>query len=268
MQDYYQILGVSRQASQEEIRSAYRKLVVRYHPDRNPDPEAAVRIREINIAYDVIGDPDKRRSYDFAGAIGWTPEPATPPAPAHRDPAYRRRRHPPPPPPRPPVVSEWMLRYRKYSYRIAWVALVFCSILVIDFIIPAKTIQEKVVEQTVGTRLRRGGGEYSYSVAIITNYGGRLEFETEYPDNFEQGRIVAVSRSRLLAIPRRVGSAGWIVERVPGTLFGNFIFLPLVLLVTSGLGVYHKDSAHLQNSLGVVNGFILFLCLVFYFLFN
>jgi molecular chaperone DnaJ len=63
--DFYDTLGVAHDVSDEEIKKAYRKLVLQYHPDRNPGSAAAEeKIREINAAYEVVGDPDKRRSYD------------------------------------------------------------------------------------------------------------------------------------------------------------------------------------------------------------
>jgi len=63
--DFYRVLGVSREASNDAIKKAYRKLVFEHHPDRNPDnKEAEDKIREINAAYEVIGDPESRRSYD------------------------------------------------------------------------------------------------------------------------------------------------------------------------------------------------------------
>lgn len=63
--DYYETLGVSRDASDEQIKKAYRKLVFQYHPDRNPSSkEAEAKIREINAAYEVIGDPEKRTLYE------------------------------------------------------------------------------------------------------------------------------------------------------------------------------------------------------------
>lgn len=70
--DYYQILGVPRNASQEEIKKAYRKLAMQYHPDRNPGREkwANEKFKEINEAFAVLGDPEKRRQYDQFGTVG------------------------------------------------------------------------------------------------------------------------------------------------------------------------------------------------------
>lgn len=69
MQDYYAILGVDKNASAEDIKRAYRKLAFRYHPDQNPgDAAAETKFKEINAAYDVLGDEAKRHNYDLFGS--------------------------------------------------------------------------------------------------------------------------------------------------------------------------------------------------------
>ena len=66
--DYYEVLSISRSATDEEIKRSYRKLAVKYHPDKNPDdPHAEEKFKELGEAYDVLNDPDKRAAYDRFG---------------------------------------------------------------------------------------------------------------------------------------------------------------------------------------------------------
>ena len=70
--DYYKTLGVTENASDGEIKKAYRKLAMQYHPDRNPENEkwANEKFKEVNEAYGVLGDPQKRKQYDQFGTVG------------------------------------------------------------------------------------------------------------------------------------------------------------------------------------------------------
>src|SRR5208283_3478243 len=67
--DYYEVLGVPRNATKDEVKNAYRKMAMQYHPDRNKSPEAEERFKEISEAYAVLSDDQKRSQYDTMGKV-------------------------------------------------------------------------------------------------------------------------------------------------------------------------------------------------------
>ena len=90
--DYYELLGVARTAGADEIKGAYRKMALKFHPDRNKEAGAAEQFARINEAYAVLSDPDKRAHYDRFGS-----------APAGVN------------------ESRWMIRTRSGGRAVAWI---------------------------------------------------------------------------------------------------------------------------------------------------
>src|SRR5213083_3147903 len=73
--DYYEVLGVNRDASEEDIRKSYRKLAMKFHPDRNPDrKDTEEKFKEAKEAYEVLSEAEKRRAYDAYGHAGVNPQ--------------------------------------------------------------------------------------------------------------------------------------------------------------------------------------------------
>jgi curved DNA-binding protein CbpA len=89
---HYQVLGLSRSATSEEIRKSYRRLVMRYHPDRNPDPSASDKFLRVQRAYEVLIHPGLRENYDYSLNVGSILNKKPLSRAEQKDPGYRRSR--------------------------------------------------------------------------------------------------------------------------------------------------------------------------------
>src|SRR5690606_20247021 len=119
--------------SETEVKRAFRKLAFRYHPDKNPVSAASDRFQEINEAYEVLGDADKRAAYDAKLANPFVA--AEPVRRTHRDPAYRRR----PRPPRPTGPPQSYILMRSYLPYLLWVSrvgIIFTTLFFVDYLLP------------------------------------------------------------------------------------------------------------------------------------
>lgn len=257
LRDYYTILGVSPLASHAEIRQAYRKLAVKYHPDKNPDPSVADLFKEINEAYDVIGDPNKRKAYDYRrqnpfGDIFQQESQGKP----HRDPAYRRRRQsrrtaPPETDPR-----FLMRKYLPYIRWTCWVGALITTLFFVDYVLPYHVTTEQVL---FSDYIREG----DYYVSRMAT--GKV-INHDRPHN---GRLRRGDKVRLAETPV-FGSPMWIEKsdgssraRALAYLYGPLIFFPIIIFVCSFLGIIFRKKIYFCFNLSVVSGTLL---IIFWFL--
>ena len=258
MKDYYQILGIPSSASHNEIRRAYRRLVHQLHPDVNPDPDAHERISEINEAYEVLSDPQKRVEYDYRLNNPFTTIVAEE-APKHRDPAYKRRTYTPRAK-QGPTQRDLMVALMKYLRIVNWAGCAIVVLLIGDFSLPRSVVVEKVT----GFRsepVRRGWQEY-----MITDSGREVKISAEDMNRVATGAELEFIESAILGILLRVRSAdhSLIISNL-ATLYGNFIFVPVLLFLFSALGIAGLGGIEFRFNLAIVNVFILIFTLIIMF---
>ncbi len=257
--DYYRILGVSHSATAEEIKRAYRKLAVAYHPDKNPDPGAENIFKQINEAYDVLGDPGKKEGYDHRlqnPFIALTQDKASP---RHRHPAYRPTRNKTNRKSERENALELMARYLPVAQK----AILFCFLvavcLLIDYVWPRRIGNEKI-EQAMIRRTYARNSSTAWWV-IETDHGRQIDLPYEVNEFFQAGQSLDVYSSFFLNIP--------IMARVPQqevfirkSIYGNFIFAPATLLLISSLGIFFRKNVEQGFNFGVVSFVILLFVVV------
>jgi hypothetical protein len=253
MMDYYQVLGVSQNASGSEIKSAYRKLVRRFHPDISKDSDADRKIKEINEAYDVLSDPVKKHMYDTRSTRFYFEVEEQ--KPVHRDPKYRRqspgRKHKS----EQEVLHEWMEGHKNIPRWISIFSLIFCSILALDFSLPYRKSLETIEE----IAYHRGG------VGIIYTNAGVYQLSLDNVVDFSVGQEIEILTSPIFhvirALENPMDERSLSLDR--GNIYGNFIFGPLTLIICSILERKTKWSIETKFNLAIANVFVFILCLVF-----
>ncbi len=156
MKDYYKILGVTRTSSKEEIKKSYRKLALQYHPDRNKDPSADIIIKDLNEAYDVLGDDVRRGNYHFRLDNKKSTNYRT----TTNTHTYTRTR------PKPPVQKTYYKKkptvfpFKEWAHKAKFVSafiLLYCGLLSIDYLIAVEyeNVKPDYMEMTLHRQLRR-----------------------------------------------------------------------------------------------------------------
>lgn len=236
-----------------EIRRAYRVLVQKYHPDVNPDPLAAVMIREVNQAYEILGDPQKKIEYDNR-LINLDQQQTSPALERpHRDPRYKRSKTGYDPPTH-YTQGELMQHYLPYMLWLCWGGILFVAILFTDKVLPPKT----EVDQITGIYKIYRGRQRTYLYDLVETRTGR-SIKMYYHGAtyfYEQGKI-KIDRTPILRIATKVYRDDGGHAIFVGIIYRTLLFLPVFLLVTSILGILFKKKVGFSFSLTVVSGILL-----------
>ena len=248
MKDYYAILGISKSSSATTIRDAYRKLAKQFHPDVNKDAYAEQYFKEVNEAYEILGDPEKRAQYDQPFIEYAVESPA--PAPRHRDRAYHRQ-----PPPSDYESDSQRLKRLSEEYKIyfVWfcrVGLAFSVLLGLDRILPTAFSEQTVVEVEV-ERYRR-----AISYHLITDRGRKIVLDpvdfSHLGDMAKDGTIaleLTMLFSTVVSIQGGLGEPSIWVEK----LYTSLSFFPIILFLASLVGELFKWKTEVALNCGTIS---------------
>lgn len=255
VKDYYAILGVSTSASESEIKKAFRRLAVRYHPDKNSSPDAVSKFHEINEAYDTVGDAGKRRLYDARLANPYAEVFAEAP-PVHRDPAYRRKRRQPPPPQGPPASYILMRDSLPYVIWISRIGLLITTLFFVDYFLPHHHVQDFI--DGVHSHQSRAGFYYS----VHTRYGEEFRVDKFDLEDFgDEGELV-LSVTPIYGTLILVSNTSGTYNAWVSYMYSTLIFFPLTLFVNSLFGILYRKRVEFCFNLNVTAFILIIINLV------
>lgn len=253
MKDYYAILGVSSSATASEIKKAFRKLAIRYHPDKNPSASAKGHFQEINEAYDVLGDSVKRAAYDarLANPFDAAFAPAAAP-PRQRDPAYRRSRTRAPRPRGPSAGYVLMRDSLKYVLWISKIALVFTTLFFIDYFLPYRQVNDYIQQvYAIGSR------DSKPSYAILTGSGKELQVDDFDKSGFQRGRDIRLAVTLIFGSIMTVSNPEGTYRAWVSYMYSTHIFFPIILFVNSLLALRFRRRVEFCFNLNITASILL-----------
>lgn len=237
MKDYYAIMKVERKASDAEIKKAFRRLATQYHPDKNPSKEAEAIFKEINEAYEILGDPVARLEYDqsLSNPVFFTYQTARPQRPHYRGPSERV------------MLQNSMLRYSRLLF---YFGCLWCSVLAVDYMMPEVDLHGKV---TTDMTKHKKYSVHQPGKMLTTDMGQRFDVTVSEMKFFPMGSDIHVYRSPLLsAIIRVENHNGTYVINNLGSIYRNFSFAPIILFLGCMIGLVIRKGVEFHVNLGIV----------------
>lgn len=256
MKDYYAILHVRENAGAAEIKRAYRLLAVKYHPDKNPSHEAEELFKEINEAYDVLSDANKKFFYDQRRYNHLHKVVVEEPVKTHRDPRYRQRRSGSPR--RPEKSAQYLLmeKWNKYAQWINISGLIVVIIFSADFFLP-KIVTEETISDVVTVRGKRNSFAW---YRIKTESGKSLKM---YNTIGNIGESFELESTMFYRIPMRAKSGNFEIRL--GYIYSPLAILPLAMLMTSIFGIISRKNIVQAFNSGLATAILLIITLFLIF---
>lgn len=256
MLDYYKILKVPRDASETDIKKAYRELALKYHPDKTRNPEDHRKFTEINEAYHVLGKTDSREDYNLKydyrryGQIRQSPVYTSYTGTGQRQPRSYRKYYPPPGHYAPRQEMD-LTPYIRSVRIISGLTFVFVFLLVLDYFLPLRshdqTIQAKLTTYNSYNSMIIATEKYnfplSYELSKLIYTGDKAKVQLTPIFNIQQKLIVDTGLDTYIFKPHY-------------SIYNVYSFFLVILLGTSFLGTFHNnDNPELVFSAGVANVF-------------
>lgn len=229
-------------------------LVQEFHPDINPDPSAAEKIREINEAYEVLGDAQNKIEYDNKLLNPYPQQQPTAAASVHRDPRYRRSQRPIK---RENRQLELVKEYVHLAVKASWAGCILCFFLLIDYCYPRHVVSD-VAHGLYSETLGRTQTHY-----LSCESGRLIKIRYEDKETLERNKPVEIIETGITSIALEV----YFPEkdyhiRSLATIYRNYAFVPVLLLICSVLCLVVKDKVEFRFNLGIVSFFLLIFTII------
>ena len=255
--DYYKILEVNKNASQDEIKKAYRIMAKKYHPDKSTYEHADKLFARINEAYEVLGSVEKRRIYD--GNNSYRPSTVQPPPRT-----YQRTR--PTGSPRYKQREKFNLSpYIRHFKIISGISLIFCLSIILDYVLPSRQVEDQVKNRTIRFVESRSGRRVASGLLLNLKQSGSFQIDMETATLIPDGLPVKVYKTRILnKITKITLNLKEINEYYVGaSIYRNFSFIIIVLFITSSIGSIRKIEPETALNLAVGNVIMTLISLYF-----
>lgn len=247
-QTHYEILDVVQTATNADLKNAYRRLVKKYHPDISKEPDAVIRIRHINVAYEVLSDYYSRISYDASLLDGYIPYE---PTKETEDEKYRREYL------KKKVHEERVrmenlfrtkVRFYKFQRMVCYFFFASAIIFSIDYFISNESVNLRIdeIHRSYGkATVKTSAGEVQTNIGLLDEYNSR------------GGSNVTVSFSLIFKIPSKIRLEGSTTSHfISGTLHSFRNIFSILTLIFSAIVIQNKQYSDFRLTCGIVPGFL------------